>query len=142
MASNTLFWRSICGGSRRGRRSGAAAREALLAKIFPAGMEKLASVPAEGSAAPTGGLQIVGSSRVATKAGLAPGDVVVAVDGVAIQTRPQYMTVRLVRREPEMPLIVWRKDHYLTAITRHFERWLDVEVKPYKGPPTNERKYI
>lgn len=121
---------------------GAAAREALLAKIFPAGMEKMASVPAAGSAAPTGGLQIMDSSRVATKAGLAPGDVVVAVDGIAIQTRAQYTTVRLVRREPELPLIVWRKDHYLAAIARQFERWLDVEIKPYKAPPGNERKYI
>ena len=127
---------------RAGKEDGAAAREALLAKVFPASMEKMADIPTEGSPAPEGGLQIAGSSRDATKAGLVRGDIIVAVDGVRVRTHDQYLTVRLLRREPEMTLTVWRKDRYLTATSTQFERWLSVEVKEYKGPPQAERMYI
>jgi tetratricopeptide (TPR) repeat protein len=125
---------------KEGRASGP--REALLVKIFPAGMEKMTEVPGEGSVAPTGGLQLVGASRDAKAAGLAGGDIIVAVDGVRVQTHDQYLTVRLLRREPEMALTVWRKDHYVATTSRHFDRWLSTEVKEFKGPPQKERQYI
>jgi len=124
---------------KEGRASGP--REALLAKIFPAGMEKMTEVPGEGSAAPMGGLQLVGASRDAKAAGLAGGDIIVAVDRVRVQTHDQYLTVRLLRREPDMPLTVWRKDRYLAVTSRHFDRWLSTEVKELKGPQ-KERQYI
>jgi hypothetical protein len=125
---------------RDGKEGGVSApREALLARIFPAGLEK---VTTEGTAPPAGGVEIVTSSDDATRAGVAKGDIVVALDGFRVLNHDQYFTIRQLRREPEMVLTLWRKDRYVTATSRHFDRWLSVEVKSYKGPPANERKYI
>ena len=116
-----------------------APREALMAKVFPAGLE---TTTTEDAGPPKDGVEVLGSSRQAKKAGLATRDVVVAADGLRVHTHDQYITVRELRREPEMTLRVWRKDRYLDLTTRQFDRYFSVEARTYKAPPSTKRKYI
>jgi len=125
---------------RAAKEGGASAqREALLRKVFPTGLETVAS---QDTGAPKDGVQVVKSSRQGKRAGLAAGDVIVAVDGLRVHTHDQYLTIRELRRDPEMTLRVWRRDRYVNLTSQQFDRWFSMEAKTHNGPAEAERKYI
>lgn len=50
---------------------------------------------------------LVGTSAEAMKAGLKPGDVLVALNGFRVHTYEQHRVIRSLRKAPELNLIVW-----------------------------------
>ena len=56
---------------------------------------------------------LLGSENEATQeAGLHKGDVIVALNGIRIHNKDQYLFAWVMSNEPELDLIIWQKNHY------------------------------
>jgi membrane-associated protease RseP (regulator of RpoE activity) len=86
-------------------------------------------------------IEMVGTSVEAMKAGLKPGDVLVALDGFRVHTYDQYRVIRAQKKAPELNLVVWHGQYRHVAASPP-ERWLDVQVRSYNGPEDPDRKYL
>jgi tetratricopeptide (TPR) repeat protein len=91
----------------------AAQAKAALAKVFPAGMERvsvaeLTSPPAAGE-----GVRVSGRSQRSTRFGLVGGDVVVALNGYRVRNDRQYQLLWTLDDGPEATVIVWRQGRYV-----------------------------
>lgn len=80
-------------------------------RVFRNGMQNvsLTNLP---FSEPERGVAIYETSPSLTKAGLRPRDVIVALDGIRVESFAQYDFVRAMNRDPEMKLIVWQDGKY------------------------------
>ena len=113
-------------------------RQRLLGKLFPKGLERVETDPV---AAPSDGVLLVGTSAEAMKAGLKPGDVLVAVNGFRVHTYEQYRVIRSLKQNPQLDLVVWRGSYRHVAASPP-QRWFGVQVRSYNGPEDADRKYL
>jgi tetratricopeptide (TPR) repeat protein len=92
--------------------------QAALAKVFPQGLTK--TTLADFREAPPDengfGWRVMtrGMTEQLRRAGLQPGDLVVAADGYRVRDANQWVTIRSFRDDPTVSLIVWRGDRYIT----------------------------
>ncbi len=85
--------------------------EAVLARDFPEGLQRVAF--AELESPPFQGVLINEETDLSRRSGIHTGDIVVALDGYRVVTHEQYTTVRALRVDPRIDLMVWRKGRYL-----------------------------
>jgi hypothetical protein len=78
--------------------------------LFPKGIEKVAVQDLHGP--PTDGVLIMQENDLLKAAGLAKGDVIVAVYGVRVHHMGQYIYGRELKQTPELDLIVWHGGAY------------------------------
>lgn len=81
-----------------------------LAKLFPKGIEKV--TVGDFSGPPDDGVLIEQANDRIKAAGLAKGDVIVAVYGMRVHNMNQYVYGRQTRSTPELDLIVWHNGAY------------------------------
>lgn len=98
--------------------------------IFSNGIKKvtLADMPAT---QPERGVGIYGTSPSLTKAGLRPNDVIVALDGIRVETFAQYDFVRSLTRLPEMKIIAWQDGKYREFVASPPNRKFGVNMDDY-----------
>ncbi len=101
-----------------------------LKKVFPTGMEKVSLANFQG--APKDGVVIKGQNDLVTAAGLRAGDVIVALNGTRTHTFAQYMYVRDVLSEAELPLIVWQGNAYREITANPPKHMFGVEFGDYQ----------
>jgi hypothetical protein len=81
-----------------------------VARSFPNGLVKARL--ADFSGAPKHGMQITSDSDMLKAAGLAPGDVIVELDGYRVDSGEQYDVIRALTMDSKMDFIVWRDGKY------------------------------
>jgi hypothetical protein len=86
------------------------------AVIFPTGMKRVTKASFRGK--PRTGAVVEDAGETGRRNGLRSGDIVVAVDGIAVQDYWQYRVAADMRTDPAMRLIVWRADGYHELQTR------------------------
>ena len=101
------------------------------AGIFPHGFQKAAMTNLQG--APTNGVLIRAENDLLRNAGLAAGDVIVAVYGIRVETFAQYSYARETSPNPELDLIVWKRNHFVEIKTSPPNHRFGVEFGDY--PP-------
>jgi tetratricopeptide (TPR) repeat protein len=79
-------------------------------KVFPRGMEKTSL--AEFNTPPRDGIIVGGENETTAKAGIAHGNIIVAINGVRIHNFDQYLYIRGLDTAPELHLIVWQANKY------------------------------
>lgn len=111
-------------------------RAALLPKIFPQGMQRVAAREFESrpDATPDGGLIVAAPGRKLRAAGLADGDVIVALDGYRVRNFAQWLTVYSLTRSPELSFVCWRAGRYFPASGRFPGRGIDAKLRDYIQP--------
>jgi tetratricopeptide (TPR) repeat protein len=80
------------------------------AGLFPRGFEKAAL--ADFQQAPTDGVLVRQENDLVKNAGLAAGNVIVAVYGIRVHNFAQYVYGRETSPDPELNLVVWQRNHY------------------------------
>ena len=99
-------------------------------KLFPKGMEKVSLGDFHDE--PNDGVLIQGKSDLLRAAGLKPGNVIVAIDGVRVHTFEQYCYVRESQDTPELDLIVWQGTAYHEIKSSPPNHRFGVEFGDYK----------
>jgi tetratricopeptide (TPR) repeat protein len=84
--------------------------QSRILKLFPKSMEKVRLKDFQGS--PQDGVSIFEDSTLLSQAGLHPGDVIVALNGVRMHNFSQYEYTRELTAGPELDLIVWQRGAY------------------------------
>jgi hypothetical protein len=83
-----------------------AAAEKILRRLFPLGIQRVTLKSFANR--PGSGVLVQEDSVLLKKAGLAKGDVIVALYGTRVNSWTEYNYVRKTRLDPEMDLIVWK----------------------------------
>jgi tetratricopeptide (TPR) repeat protein len=91
----------------------AAAAAAALARVFPAGLERVSMAEFTGPPRPGEGVRVTGLYQRSTRFGLVKDDVVVALNGFRIHDDRQYHIVWTFDDRPEATVIVWRQGRYV-----------------------------
>jgi tetratricopeptide (TPR) repeat protein len=127
----------------------AAEADAATKELFPAGLQRVK--PADFSLAPIDGVSVAASPEVQQGTGLAPGDVIVAIDGYRVRTVEQYGAIRTFRATGKRPLLVWHQGAYvevpdapaaqpgLMLLTHGARTWIG--PKPAQGPMGKPLEY-
>jgi tetratricopeptide (TPR) repeat protein len=105
------------------------ALERMKQQIFPQGMT-LAKI-ADFGAPPVDGVLVAGDNDALKQAGLALGDVIVALDGYRVRNFEQYQVVRSFTDSPQMALIAWHGGRYVEIRTSQKERRFGVDMRSY-----------
>ncbi len=99
-------------------------------ELFPGGLRDY--LDSENDTPPRDGVLINGNSDTLRRAGLMPGDIVVALDGFRVRTWAQYATVREFTASPDIRLVVWRVNRYLPVEASVRDRRFQVEMVDYR----------
>jgi tetratricopeptide (TPR) repeat protein len=91
----------------------AAEAKAALARVFPAGLERVSIAEMTSPPDPGEGVRVSGRSQRSTRFGLAGRDVVVALNGYRVHNGRQYGLLWTLDDGPEATVIIWRKDRYV-----------------------------
>jgi tetratricopeptide (TPR) repeat protein len=91
----------------------AAGAAAALAKVFPAGLERVSLFEFTSPPLPGEGVRVSGQFQRTTRLGLIKDDVVVALNGFRIHDHRQYQLVWTFSDRPEATVIVWRQGRYI-----------------------------
>ncbi len=110
----------------------ATAADSLLLNIFPDGvsrvdMSKLVD-------APRGGLELTAAGVRMTRAGLAAGDVIVAVDGIDVRNDDQFRMAWNMDRAAQVAVIIWREGKYVTVQGLMRDYGATLSVRAYRAP--------
>jgi tetratricopeptide (TPR) repeat protein len=81
-----------------------------LKTLFPKGIERVTIN--DFKQAPTDGALLEEANVETAKAGMKPGDVIVAAYGIRVHSFEQYMYARQTTNTPEMDLVVWQSNQY------------------------------
>ena len=101
----------------------------LAQTIFPYGLKQV--TVASFSGAPTSGIQFQATNAAMQVFGLSSDQVVVALDGYAVQSAAQYTFVRNMSASPEMHFIVWDGGAYKEIEANRPGRLFGVELQDY-----------
>ena len=102
----------------------------LIREIFPDGLESVTVEDAAGP--PAEGLVFVKSEGWMRQHRLKIGDVVVAVNGVRVKNKPQFLAAAAYRSQsPTGHMIVWHNGQYLEVKTRRQFIYISSAVEPY-----------
>jgi len=115
--------------------------DALKWKVFPGGVTSV-SLPTLREA-PASGLEVIGVKTIGERYGMRQDDIIVAVDGVRVNSLDQYHAAKTMSLDPTMRLIVWRDLKYteVAGPIRYGGVWGYVKEygpgtrKPDKTPP-------
>jgi hypothetical protein len=115
--------------------------DALKWKVFPGGVTSV-SLPTLRDA-PVSGLEVIGVKTIGERYGMRQDDIIVAVDGVRVNSLDQYHAAKTMSLDPTMRLIVWRDLKYreVAGPIRYGGIWGYVKEygpgtrKPDKAPP-------
>jgi hypothetical protein len=102
-------------------------------RTFPDGLKKADLASFTGK--PKSGCQIKSDTAVLRKAQLQKEDVIVALDGYAVNSAAQYGFIWNFTRDPAMDFIIWRDDHYLEIKASVPHRDFYVSMDNYFGTP-------
>ena len=108
--------------------------ETRIKTLFPHGLEKVAL--SRFKSPPHQGVLIGGDNDALKQAGLKKGDVIVALDGLAVYDMTQYQYVRT-RTNGPMDLIVWNGNQYTTANANPSNRLFGVQFLDYNNQRSN-----
>lgn len=103
----------------------------MIKTFFSNGMEKV-DINSLKNTPPASGCRFTSDSTYLSNAKLKPWDVVVGFDSYRIESEGQYLIVRSLSNDPEMDLIIWRKDQYIEVKASAPNRKFDVELETYK----------
>jgi hypothetical protein len=84
---------------------------AELKKLFPGGIKKVTLSQLQGR--PDSGVIIKEDNQLLQAAGLKNGDLIVALYGIRVHNFEQYGYARASTVDPQMDLLIWRKNQYL-----------------------------
>jgi hypothetical protein len=102
-------------------------------KYFPGGIKKVSL--SDFSGPPPDGATLQQQSDLMTAAGLQTSDVIVALGGIRTHTKEQYMLIRGTLTNPEMDLIVWRRENGYREVKANPPNHLfGVALADYKSP--------
>ncbi len=106
--------------------------DGMVARLFKDGLPPAAL--ADFKEAPAGGAEITSESDGTRAHGLRPGDVIVALDGVRVDTEEQYMFVRALKEDNEpLQLIVWDGVGYRAITASLPKRRFECEMKTHRS---------
>src|SRR5687768_11828796 len=88
--------------------------------------------------APRAGALVQATGKAGKRQGLEPADVVVAVDGYAVQNAAQYQVIRNISLDPAMRVVVWRAGRFVEVATRLRFDWVYGRINDYKPSPKTE----
>jgi tetratricopeptide (TPR) repeat protein len=97
--------------------------------VFPEGMEQV-SLKNFGNA-PKDGMFVDGENAATARAGLHRGDVIVALNGIRVHSKDQYVFVRGLGDEPQLNLIVWQGKQYREIKATPPKRTFGVNLPTY-----------
>ncbi len=104
----------------------------LETSVFPGGLQKVDSA-ATGSEAPRDGVFFNGSSAALVAARLAPGQVVVGLDGYRVRNVKQYLWIRsLGSEDAPLTLDVWTGNGYARLAAHPEKRIFGVDMETYR----------
>jgi len=106
-----------------------AGNRSLQEAVFPNGVKKVTILSFTGK--PASGCQIVSEGVQSQLAGLQIGDIIVALDGIQIETEEQHIFVQVTGSDSRMTWIVWRDRHYQEISAWVPERKLDARLRTY-----------
>jgi hypothetical protein len=93
----------------------------LVAKVFLNGLERLAGKLPDSP--PSDGVRITHAAHHGLAAGLADGDIIIAVDGVSVHNYWQFQIVREMTDDPDMAFVVFRNGKYFEVRGALRHRW-------------------
>ncbi len=99
------------------------------ARVFPQGLTRVRSSDFHGP--PPDGVRVTRDSKRLRQIGLAPGAIIVALDGYRVHTLPQYTCVRRFTYDQRMALIVYFQGRYLELKPRLPQRSFDATLESY-----------
>jgi len=108
--------------------------ETRIKALFPRGLEKVGL--ARFKSAPHEGVLIDGENDALKQVGLKKGDVIVALDGLAVYDNTQYQYVRTLTNGP-MQLIVWNGTQFAETTANPSNRLFGVQFQDYSHHPSN-----
>jgi tetratricopeptide (TPR) repeat protein len=111
-----------------GRRRYEGARAEIEKALFPNGFEKVEALPTE---KPMDGVIMSGLEEDAVKAGFRHGDVIVALDGIRVRSRPQWVFVRDRTTDPSMTVVVYRGSFFQEIRCRFEKRIIPAQIQTY-----------
>jgi tetratricopeptide (TPR) repeat protein len=97
---------------------------------FPQGMKKVTIGSFSGP--PESGMEFTGASDSMRKFGIAAGQVIVALDGYAVQNKAQYTAIRSLSDSPEMKFIIWDGQTYREITASQPGRLFGVGMQDYR----------
>jgi hypothetical protein len=103
--------------------------EPLVKKVFKDGMSP---VPADVlNAPPQFGVRVVQAAARGAVAGVRDGDIIVSVDGIQVQTYPQYQIAIQVAEAPDLSLVLWRDGRFLEIRSMLRHTWGSASLVSY-----------
>jgi hypothetical protein len=111
------------------------AADALVAKVFPNGLERVAT-PA-GDDAPADGVRVTTTGVRGANAGFEVDDVIVAVDGVAVHNYDQFVLAWQMESAPDITFLRWKGGKYSAIHASIRNAWTSgvfVNYRPPKPP--------
>jgi hypothetical protein len=113
----------------RNRRKGKDVDE-LIARVFPAGLQ---TVHGRFALAPTTGIVVRYPGITGERQGLKAGDIIVAVEGIKVETIPQYRAARGSNRAEAMNFLIWRDGQYIDLQPRLRYHWPINTIDVYRS---------
>jgi tetratricopeptide (TPR) repeat protein len=107
--------------------------QALVAKHFPRGLEKVDSALEKGP--PRRGVLLPKATHEMARAGIDQRAIVVAVDGYRVEDTTQFHFIRAMTPNGPVPLVVYQKGRYETRTLDLVNRYFGVDLGNYEGPP-------
>ena len=108
------------------------AGDTLITKVFPRGLEPFAG--AASNASPRDGVRVTETGATGAKAGFAVGDVIVAVDGIAVHNLDQLTMARDLDIKPDISFTAWKDGKYVTIQAPIRESWMSGVFVAYRAP--------
>jgi hypothetical protein len=112
--------------------------DARVKELFPGGMRRVAL--AEMTSPPVAGVLVKTETPEALRIGINEGDVIVALDGYRVTSFEQYRTVRWLKTEPRIELIVWKKGRYVEIAAELPDRTFKSELGSWSAGSMVDRE--
>jgi hypothetical protein len=106
------------------------AGDTLVATVFPRGLERFV----ETANAPGDGVRVTNTGARGAKAGFAIGDVIVAVDGIAVHNYDQFLMAWKLDATPEITFTTWKDGKYVAVSGALRDLWISGTFVAYRVP--------
>jgi len=106
------------------------AGDTLVANVFPRGLEPFG----ETAQGPRDGVRVTETGAMGEKAGFAIGDVIVAVDGIAVHNYDQFLMAWKLDATPEITFTAWKDGKYVTVKGAFRDLWISGTFVTYRPP--------
>jgi hypothetical protein len=108
------------------------AADALTAKVFPKGLERAATPAGDGP--PADGVKVTTTGARGASAGFQVDDVVVAIDGITVHNRDQFLLAWQMEPGSDITFLKWKGGTYSTVRASIRNSWTSGVFVNYRAP--------